>query len=69
MRTGQQRIASCSPSLPCIRRLIMKFEEFPDGRHFGPFIHNDYDCIHGIIFHLYGILRERSPFIFSTNAF
>lgn len=30
----------------------MNYDEFPDNSHFDPYLHNDYDFIHGIVFHL-----------------
>ncbi|KAG2231223.1 hypothetical protein INT48_001225 [Thamnidium elegans] len=71
-----ERIASCPPSLSSIRRL-MKYDEFPDNSHFDPYLHNDYDFIHGIVFHLLKLcespmnpigqkLRERTAAIWST---
>ncbi|KAG2204538.1 hypothetical protein INT47_012597, partial [Mucor saturninus] len=49
-----KRIDTCPPS---IRRLLMNFVEFPDDRHFDPFLHNDYGFIHGIVFHLIKVLH------------
>ncbi|KAI7884145.1 uncharacterized protein EV154DRAFT_485467 [Mucor mucedo] len=46
-----KRIDSCSPSLFSLRKLLMNFIEFPDDKHFDPYLHNDYDFIHGIVFH------------------
>lgn len=45
------RITSCPPSLSPMRRLLMNYEEFPDNNHFDPYLHNDYDFIHGTVFH------------------
>ncbi|KAI8989533.1 hypothetical protein BDB01DRAFT_546773 [Pilobolus umbonatus] len=60
-----------------MRRLLMNFDEFPDNSHFDPFLHNDYDFIHGIVFYFLRLCespmnpvgqksRERSAATWST---
>lgn len=48
-----QRISNCPPpSLASLRILLMNNEEFSDGKLFDPFLHNDYEFVHDIVFHL-----------------
>ncbi|KAI9354752.1 hypothetical protein BD770DRAFT_428854 [Pilaira anomala] len=60
-----------------MRRLLMDFAEFPEANHFDPFLYNDYDFIHSIVFHFLRLcespvnpigqkLRERSAATWST---
>lgn len=62
-----EKIENCPPSLACIRKILMNYEEF-DGKQFDLFLHNDYDFIHGITLHWYGLSQKRSTFKFNTNA-
>lgn len=46
-----ERITSCLPSPSSIRRSLMNHVEFPEKKHFDPYLYNDYGLIYGIAFH------------------
>ncbi|KAI7905806.1 uncharacterized protein BX663DRAFT_500967 [Cokeromyces recurvatus] len=46
-----ERISSCPPALSPIRKLLMNYVEFSNNSKFDPYLHNDYEFIHDIVFH------------------
>ncbi|KAI9487479.1 MAG: hypothetical protein EXX96DRAFT_628351 [Benjaminiella poitrasii] len=46
-----KRIADCPPTLSSIRKLLMNYVEFSDNNSFDPYLHNNYEFIHDIVFH------------------